>query len=77
MLNILTKIQSNPTTEDYQQLMLTFLQGIIEAVREEPDPLKADWKYHCIEEIVLNPHFSQILRSLSLKPLCSLSLTLI
>ncbi|MGK7882475.1 MAG: hypothetical protein AB4060_20590 [Crocosphaera sp.] len=53
MLDILSKIQSNPTTEDYQQLMLTFLQGIVEGVRKEPDPHKANWKYHCIEEIVL------------------------
>ncbi len=53
MLDILSKIKSQPTTEDYQQLMLTFLRGIVSAVREEPDPYKADWKYHCIEEIVL------------------------
>ncbi len=53
MLDILTKIQSNPNTEDYQQLMLTFLQGIVSAVREEADPYKKDWKYHCVEEIIL------------------------
>ena len=57
MLDILSKIQSNPTTEDYQQLMLTFLKGIIEGVRAEPDPHKADWKYHCIEEIILEHEF--------------------
>lgn len=53
MLDILSKIQSHPTSEDYQQLMLTFLQDIVEGVRKEPDPHKADWKYHCIEEILL------------------------
>ncbi len=53
MLDILSKLHSNPTTEDYQQLMFTFLKGIVEGVRAEPDPNKADWKYHCIEEIIL------------------------
>ncbi|ACB54465.1 hypothetical protein cce_5119 [Crocosphaera subtropica ATCC 51142] len=53
MLDILSKIQYRPTTENYQQLMLTFLQGIVEGVRAEADPYKADWKYHCIEEIIL------------------------
>ncbi|MGB5772096.1 MAG: hypothetical protein WBM32_19855 [Crocosphaera sp.] len=53
MRDILLKLHSNPTTQDYQQLMLTFLQGIVEGVRAEPDPYKADWKYHCIEEILL------------------------
>ena len=53
MLDILSKIQSNPTTEDYQQLMLNFLKGIVEGVKAEVDSSKAEWKYHCFEEILL------------------------
>ncbi|MEA5536789.1 hypothetical protein [Crocosphaera sp. XPORK-15E] len=53
MFKILSVTRKQPTTVNYQQLMIEFLTGIVEGVRAEPDPYKADWKYWCIQEILL------------------------
>ncbi len=53
-MKLLPKLANKLLFITYKQLIMKkFITGIVTGVRQEPDPTKTGWKYHCFEEMLL------------------------